>query len=177
MEIRKLLEKHLPLFLILAVATASRLLPHPPNFTPVTGIALFSGIYFQGKKRFVLPVLIMAISDIFLGFHSTMPYVYGSFFAITLLGSVFLKELRVTRIIILSLSSSLLFYFVTNFGVWLATNMYEKSVAGLIESYVMGIPFLKNTIAGDLFYTSLLLGGYRYLNTLIVSIKGAGVYK
>lgn len=169
METRKLLklfEKMLPIIFLIAFAAIGRILPHPPNFTPLGGIALFSGTYLTGISSFILPLLIMFISDIVLGFHSTMLYVYGSFLLIVLVGKFLRGKISFFKLVGTSLLSSVLFFVITNFGVWANTNIYSKDVGGLVQSYIMGIPFFKNTILGDLFYSLVLFYGFQFITTV-----------
>ena len=166
-KLLKLLKNSLPLILIIAIAVLSRVLPHPPNFAPIAGIALFSGSYLLGLNAFLLPLAIMLLSDMIIGFHSTMPYVYGSFFIIVLLGKQLQKKNSFIRLSYTSLTSSLIFFIITNFGVWLNGGLYPKNIVGLEQSYVMAIPFFKNTIMGDFFYTFLFFYGFRFLTLLV----------
>lgn len=155
--------KHIKFFQALAVISfvvIIRLLPHPANVAPVAALALFSGVYLSKKQAFLLPLVSMLISDLFLGFHSTMIFVYGSFLLTALIGIYLKKYKTVFSVGMASVFSSLLFFLLTNFGVWSTSNMYEKSVHGLFQSYVMGIPFYRNTFIGDLFYTLLFFGTY-----------------
>jgi uncharacterized membrane protein len=147
-----------------------RLLPHLPNFTPIAATALFGGVYLNKKYAFFVPILAMFISDIFLGFHSTMPYVYGSFILTGLIG-LWLKNHKNTQNIIgATLLSSVLFFLITNFGVW-AGGWYPKTLSGLMQSYVMAIPFFRNTILGDLCYTGVFFGAYELAQLLIIRVK------
>jgi len=130
----------------------TRLLPHPPNVSPIAAIALFSGSFIGGFSAFGIPLLIMFISDLFLGLHATIPFVYASFVIITLFGFFLKKRDKFRYYIIASLSSSLLFFLITNFGVWLMYSMYPKNMNGLLLCYTMGIPFFRNAILGDLCY-------------------------
>ena len=119
--------------LILAVLT--RLLPHPPNVAPITGIALFAGNKFDNKWiGLILPIICMLISDLFLGFSSVTLFVYLAFILISYIGMT--SKINNTTI----LKSSTLFFFITNFGVW-TTGVYGHSVKGLIDCYVLAIPF------------------------------------
>lgn len=162
MENTNLLKKILACFFIIFLAVVLRLLPHPPNFAPIAGLALFSGANLSKKQAFLILFISMLVSDLFLGFHSTMPYVYLSFMLIIYIG-VFLKRNQVfTNILIASLTSSVLFYVITNFGVWMSTSMYPKNIYGLIQSYVFAIPFFKNTVLSDFFYTFSFFYGYKY---------------
>jgi len=151
-----------PAFFIV-LGALSRLLPHLPNATPIGALALFSGFYLPKKQAFFVPVLAMAVSDLFLGGHSTQLWVYGSFLLIAGLGILLKEKLRVENVILASLSASLLFFLITNFGVWASTTMYSKDFAGLLQSYVMGIPFLRPTLLGDLFYSGIIFGFYALL--------------
>jgi uncharacterized membrane protein len=149
-------------FLIIIFAVGIRLLPHPPNMVPIAAMALFGGVYLNKKYSLVIPLVAMFISDIFLGFHSTMPYVYGSFVLTGFIG-IWLKKHKTTKnIFCSSLIASILFFVITNFGVWVE-GWYPRSLSGLIECYVMGIPFFKNTVFGDLFYSGLFFGAYELL--------------
>lgn len=148
---------------IILAAAVSRLLPHPANFAPIAGMALFGGAYLPKKFAFLLPLAAMFISDIFLGFHSAMPWVYASFILTALIG-IFLKNHKsYLNVFISSLSSSLLFYFLTNFGVWASGAMYPHTFSGLLNCYYMAIPFFRNTLLGDLFYSGIFFGGYALL--------------
>jgi hypothetical protein len=158
--------KHLGtiIYVIILIGTFAllRIVPHPPNVAPITGIALLSGAKLFGLSRFALPLSVMLVSDIFLGFHDTIVFVYGSFILITLMGSLFLrKKDSFLNIAGTALLSSLLFYLVTNFGVWFSTDMYPKTLDGLIQSYIMGLPFFKNTIIGDCLYAFGVFYAYK----------------
>jgi hypothetical protein len=153
------------------LAVLFRMLPHPPNFTPIAAIAIFGGIYFPKKHAFVVPLLGLGVSDLFLGFHSTIPFVYGSFF-ITILIGLWLKSHKNAGFILGgTLLSSVLFFIITNFGVWLTGSMYSKDLTGLLESYILAIPFFRNTILGDIIYTGVFVGGYELLNKLAPKFK------
>lgn len=168
MENRKVLKKIFnfqslfPYFLIISLAVVARLIPHPANFAPIGGLALFSGAKFKNKIFWLIPVMAMIVSDFFLGFHATVPYVYFSFLLTSLVGS----RLRTSRWYILlgaSLASSILFFLITNFGVWATGSMYPRTFSGLTEAYVLGIPFFRNTVVSDLLYSFSFFYGYEYL--------------
>jgi len=145
------------------IGVSSRLLPHPPNFTSLNAIALFGAIYFQSRWISLAMVFsTLLISDLFIGFHSTMPFVYLSFGLIISLGYHFKNSKFLTTAPLTSLYASLLFFFVSNFGVWLTGSLYPKTINGLGLCYLAAIPFLTNQIAGDLVYLSILFG-YVYL--------------
>ena len=145
----------LPICLII-VLSFSRLIPHPWNFTPKLAMGIFSGFYF---KNFILSSFIvifsMFIGDLFLGFHSTMLFTYTSLIIAVLLG-LFINKFKFTEILFSGLVSSVCFFAVTNFGAWLTLEMYEKNLAGLLQSYVLAIPFFHNTLISTLFYLIVL---------------------
>jgi len=146
----------LPLGLII-MAIIARLIPHAPNLAPIAALALLGGASYKFPKSLFLPLGAMAISDTVIGF-SPWPItlsVYGSFAIITMLGA-FLRQPKLWKLPVSALSSSLLFYVVTNFSVWLTSGMYQLSFSGLIACYVNAIPFLQNTIISDIAYTVVL---------------------
>lgn len=153
---------------MLLAATVIRLFPHEPNFTPIGAMALFGGTYLINKRlAVILPLLAMLVSDIALeiingtGFHSTMLFVYGSFVLIASLGFFLRRRVQRQTIMVGSLVGSLIFFFVTNFGVWItAHGFYPFTAAGLVDCYIAGIPFFKGTVMGDLFYNLILFGSY-----------------
>jgi hypothetical protein len=147
--------------LLILFAAFSRLIPHPANFTPIAAIALFSAVYLNKKYFLIIPVAAMLLSDIFLGFHSTMIWVYGSFAVIALIGLWLKSHKSAGYIFGTTLVSSIIFFVVTNFGVWLS-GFYGYSANGLVQCYVMAIPFFKNTAAGDLFYVAAMFGIYEF---------------
>lgn len=147
---------------IVGVAVIARLIPHPANFAPITGLALFSGVTQKSKKILLIPLVAMFVSDIFLGFHSTIPFVYGSFLLISVIGRVIKNRVTFVNLSLIGIFSSFLFFLITNFGVWLTSSMYTKNVSGLIGAYVMGIPFFRNTLMGDFVFTMSFFYGYKY---------------
>ncbi|MEZ5056063.1 MAG: DUF6580 family putative transport protein [Saprospiraceae bacterium] len=163
---------------LVLLAALSRLLPHPPNFTPIGGMALFGAAYF-GRKSFalVIPFVALWISNLILdnvvygqyydGFvWFSNPMVFVSFAAIVLLGWFMLKKQSVTNILGSSLAASVLFFLISNFGTWLSDigNLYTNDIAGLITCYVAGLPFFWNTLAGDLFYVGVLFGSWQFIS-------------
>lgn len=158
-------------FLILSVmvlaASLSRMLTnelHLWNFTPIAAMALFSGAQFRDKKyAFLVPIAAMIITDAIIGFHPGVWDVYATLIVITLIGFTLRNNIRVLPIIGASLLSSLLFFTVTNFFVWVGAGLYPHTWAGLTACFAAGIPFFGNTIAGDLFYCGALFGGYELI--------------
>lgn len=157
------------IFMIISGVVA-RLLPHLPNFTPIAATALFGGVYLKKRYALIIPLAAMFISDIFIGFHSMMPYVYGSFVLTGLIGMYLRTHKNVQNVSAAALVSSILFFLITNFGVW-AGGMYTRDLSGLWQSYVMAIPFFKNTLLGDLFYTGAFFGAYELVKMIVYNLK------
>jgi len=152
-----------PVLMVFAAAFL-RLIPHPPNFAPIAAMALFGGAYFNKKSvAFAIPLAAMFLTDAIIGFHSGMWLVYLSFGLIVLIGMLMLNKVSVKNVIIASLTASLSFFIITNFGVWAFGTMYPKNIIGLFECYVAAIPFMQNTILGDLVYSGLLFGIYELI--------------
>ena len=158
------------IFIILvSLGLIFRLLPHPWNFTPIAAIALFSGVYLGRKYAFLAPVLAMFLGDIFLGFYNwkLMLTVYGSFALIGLIGLVIKKYKSLETILAGSLLASILFFLITNFAVWQFSSWYPKTLSGLTQCYILALPFFRNTLLGDLFYTSVFFGAYESILILV----------
>ena len=150
---------------IIIFAAFTRIMPHPPNFTPIIAMGLFGGAYLKDKRwAFLLPVGAMLLADIFLGFHGTMIWVYASLLIVTTMGFLLRHGTTFRNGAIATISGSLLFFLITNFGVWVSGSYYTKNVDGLISCYVAGIPFLGNTLGGSIFYSFLMFIGYEQLN-------------
>ena len=138
-------------FSLIFFAILSRFLPHPPNFTPIAAIALLSSKGFTNRwVVFLIPIVSLFISDLFIGLHATIPFVYISFILIALLG-MYVKKINIVSVLV----SSTIFFLVSNFGVWLL--YYPISVEGLIQCYTLALPFFLNTVLGDLVYGALLI--------------------
>ena len=156
----------------IALAAVMRLVPHPPNFSPVGAMALFSGAYFGRRAlAFVAPIGALVLSDLVLGFYSGMATVYSATALIVLIGWFALNRVSPIRIGLAALASSTLFFIITNFGMWLFSGFYPRTLAGLETCYVAAIPFFHNSIAGDLFYAVLLFGGFRIAETLAPRLR------
>ena len=156
-------------------AAALRLVPHPPNFAPIAAMALFSGAQLGRRPvAFAAPLGAMLLSDAVIGFHSGMLFVYASVALIVLLGSFALSRVSVLRLTGAAIASSVLFFVVTNLGTWLLSGMYPLTAAGLAACYLAAIPFLQNTLAGDLFYAGLLFGGFALLERAVPMLRSGG---
>lgn len=162
--------------ILILFAALSRLIPHPANFAPIGGMALFGAAYYSKRYwAFIIPIVAMWISDLilnnvvyaqyfdhFVWFYSGSLFTYGAFGLIVLLGIFTLKKVRIPNLLVSALGASLIFFLVSNFGVWFSSGMYPKDFNGLMACYTAGIPFFKNTIAGDLVYSTALFGIFEW---------------
>ena len=183
----------LAIFMILA-SVILRLVPHVPNFAPVAATALFGGTYLKKRYAIVIPMLSLIISDYLLlyinpfgspmlNFSRVQPlsaminpstfYVWGSFVMIGFIGMFLKNHKKAQNVVLGSLVSSVLFFLVTNFGYWLANDMYPKTFDGQMLAYVMALPFFKWTLLGDLFYTGAFFGAYELALRMVVKTKSA----
>ena len=159
-------KKILFITLFIIVAALMRLIPHPPNFVPITAIAIFAGVKFNNIKiAYTIPISIMLISDLFIGFYSISLFVYLAFILIITYSS-FIKKYSLKNIIL----SSVMFFVITNFGVWLMGG-YPKSIEGLVLCYTMAIPFFTNSIIADLFFSAILYYGFEQIEKRYLILK------
>ena len=163
-----LLKKEIfPISLIVILAFA-RLIPHPPNFTPIIAVAIISGCFFKNINLSLLTLLVaMLISDLFIGFYENVIFVYASLLLITFVFYKISNKINFKNLFIYSFAGSLIFFMVSNFGVWALGSpgvydiAYEKNLNGLVECYILAIPFFGNT----------------FLSTVIFAYPAIFVYK
>lgn len=168
---------------ILWIGIYYRLIPHPPNFSPLIPITVFSGFilpqYTNKYLPYLIPLIILISSDLILGLHNQIFTVYFAFLSSVYLSRVYFKFFKVYQeksnlkkifhANISSLVNSTWFYIFSNFGVWLTTNMYPKTMDGLIQCYVMAIPFFKNSIISSILFCTLIFGIYYYFKLETIS--------
>ena len=156
---------------IILLASFSRLIPHYPNFTPVIAIAIFGGKFFNNRSlAILLPLLTLWVSDLILNnfifnYYESFIFFYPGFLwqyfpviCITLIGRYLLKKISILRLLGLSVSSSLIFYLISNFGVFISTSLYTKDLSGLIICYTAALPFFYGTLSSTVIYTFSLFG-------------------
>ena len=148
-----------PISLILILAF-SRLIPHPPNFTPIIAVAIMSGYLFKNiYLSFAILLTSMILADSFIGFYNDMLFVYLSLFLIAYIFYKMSRKINLKNLFLYSLFGSLVFFAISNFGVWASGSLgvydipYEKNLKGLMECYILAIPFFKNTLLSTLFFT------------------------
>ncbi len=175
------------LVLIVLLAAFSRLIPHPPNFAPIGAMSLFGAAYFSRKYlAFVVPIVAMWLSDLllnnviygqyfdhFVWFYNGFYWTYAAFIFIGLIGFGLLKKVRPVNLLIASLSASVVFFLVSNFGVWASGTMYPNTFSGLMSCYAAGLPFFKNTIMGDLAYSGALFGIFEVIQYKVPVLKSS----
>lgn len=149
---------------IILAAALTRLVPHPANFTPITAIALASGAYFGRKSfGFLVAIVSLFISDLIIGFYPGMFLNYLTMILIAFIGSEYCRSFKVKEIIGSSVLGSLVFFAVSNFGVWFFSPLYDRNFSGLVTCYIKAIPFLGNTLAGDLFYSAVIFSAAHFV--------------
>ena len=166
--------------IIILLAAFTRIMPHPPNFSPMAAIGLFGAAHFAKKwQAFLIPLIGIWISDLvinnfvysshssnFVWFYGGFYWQYISYVFIIFAGLfIFNKGISVTNTLGGMVSSSGIFFLFSNFGVWAGGAMYTKNISGLITCYAAGIPFIHNTIISDALFTTVLFGTYYLLQT------------
>src|SRR5581483_1136179 len=138
------------------IGVSFRLLPHPANFAPVAAIAIFGGAVLPRRLAVWTPLLAMITSDAIIGFHGLIAVTWGCYALIALASSHWLRTPKFFRGAFLTVSSSIFFFVVTNFAVWVWSGMYDHTLNGLIRCYTLALPFFRNTLLSDLIYTAAL---------------------
>ncbi|MDD2622124.1 MAG: DUF6580 family putative transport protein [Bacteroidales bacterium] len=159
------------IFALIIIAMLIRLLPHPNNFTPIAAIALFSGALL-GRKwyAFVVPMVIMLLSDIVIGFHSTMWAVYLSFALVVALGMFLCKNMRFANVFLTALLSAVLFFLITNFACYLH-GWYGYTLSGLATCYQMAIPFFRMELLSTMVYSLAFWGVYTLVHKKVWAVR------
>jgi hypothetical protein len=151
-----------------------RLLPHWPNVSPVAAMALFGGAYFADKRlALIVPFAALLLSDLILGLHDTMIFVYAGFALTVAIGVLLKNRVTITNTVFAVIGSSVIFFLLTNFGAWMTSALYAKSAEGLMQAYVAGIPFLQNSLLGNLGYSAVIFGGYAFLQKHVAVLRQA----
>tara|TARA_B100000029_G_scaffold90547_1_gene80339 strand:- start:39 stop:599 length:561 start_codon:yes stop_codon:yes gene_type:complete len=173
---------------LLIIGVVGRLVPHPPNVTPIIAIALLAAHAFKNKWIAILiPLTGMWISDLiinnylyagyydkFVFFSNGSLWIYGAILLAVLIGKVLIRNIKLSTVFLSSFSASFFFFIITNFGVWLSNMMYPKSLLGLIECYTLAIPFFGNALIGDLIYSVALFTSYSLVFSNRFELNTAG---
>ena len=156
---------------LIVLGIFSRVFFHVGNFTPVLAIAIFAGVYLPRRISVLVPLALFIISDLIIGFHQTLPFTWGSIVLIALIGWKVRSHKTVGTVALGSLAAAVLFYIVTNFGVWAVTGMYPKTLAGLGECFTAGIPFFRFTLVSTFIYVVVLFGLYEWVALKVRNTK------
>ena len=139
---------------IILILTLSRLIPHPPNFTPIIAVAIMSSYFFKNIYLSCATLLIsMLLADAFIGFYGNMLFVYLSLLIIVFIFYKISEKINFKNLFIFGFIGSLIFFIISNFGVWVLGGLYEKNLNGLVECYVLAIPFFGNTFLSTLIFS------------------------
>lgn len=173
------------LVLMILAAAATRIIPHWPNFTALGAMALFGAAQLPKRwMAFVVPFAALYLSDLIInnilyaGFYDHFvwrisPFIYLAFGLIVLIGFLLRGRISVGRVAGAGVGASVLFFLLTNFGVWLGSGIYPQTGAGLLAAYGAGLPFFWSTLAGDLFYCGVFFGGYAWLSQAYPQLQRA----
>ena len=155
---------------LIVIGVLSRLIPHPPNMTAVVGASLLAAYGIRNVWIAALvPIAIMALADLALGWHSSALFTYAGMLAVTFIGRGLIRHLSVVRIGSAALLSSAAFFAISNFGVW-AGGYYGYTIEGLVACYLEAIPFWGNSLVADLGSTAILFGLFALgRNTFVVA--------
>lgn len=157
---------------ILTVLT--RLLPHPPNFTPVGALGLYTGAYANRLSTWLVPLLALLISDVIIGLYEpvAMIMVYAGFIASMVLGRFMLSRNRgLVSVFGASIVSAVMFFLFSNLGVWLSGTLYPLTLGGLSACFIAALPFFGNTLAGHVIYSLVLFGLFEYISKLMFNAR------
>ena len=169
MEVRKLtVSTSLLIGIALVVLGVTlRLVPHIPNFAPIGAIALFGGAILSWRIALWLPLVVMFISDVILGFYQGIEFTWLGFLLVAVFGMLLSRRGFLARISLGVLGIGIIFFIVSNFGVWLTSGMYSHTWAGLVQCYYMALPFFRMSFLSDMFYSVVLFGGYEMVTRLV----------
>ena len=145
---------------LILMGAVARLVPHAWNTTPVMAIALFAGAYLPKRWGIIIPLIIVAATDVIIGWHNTLPFTWTAFALTGMLAWWIRSKPSAGRIVAASLTGSLLFFFISNFGVWAVGGLYAHTQQGFQECFIAAIPFYRNTLLGDLAYVTAFFGVY-----------------
>ncbi|TNE78902.1 MAG: hypothetical protein EP332_13020 [Bacteroidetes bacterium] len=169
----------------IVLAALSRLIPHPMNFTPIAAIAMFGAAYLERKSiAFIIPILSIYLSnlvidnvmyqhDSFVWMAPSFPWVAGSLVLISLMSQFTLNKVSAGRVLGSSLAASVIFFIISNFGMWQGSGIYSHDMTGLVMCYNAAIPFFGWTVAGDLVYTTAMFGGFALMQSRLPRLAAA----
>ena len=164
--------------ILIALVLLSRLMPHQPNFTPLIAVVIYSSMMFKDKKYLIIPLIGLFISDVLLEYYTGYEYIlsstffwtYGSLSLVFLFSYLYSRKVSTKNIFINSFAGALIFFLVSNFGVWISSSgYYPFNVSGLISCYTAAIPFFRNTLLSTLLYSAVLFAPVLLYSKTIIS--------
>ena len=156
---------------VIFLVSLTRIFPHPPNFTPILALAIFGGAYLPNRITAIsLPIISMFISDLIIGFHSQIFTIYETIIFLSILGHL-MKTKNFKNFAITGFTGSLIFFIITNFSVWLGGSLYPLTIDGIIQCYIMAIPFFHNTLISTILFLTILFFGYTFAEKKISNLK------
>ena len=190
MEKKAMKLRWLVLLLVLILGAFSRILPHPLNFSPIAALGLFAaGHFVRSWQALFLPLAAVWLSDLYLNnvvygayyedfvwFYEGFYWQYGAYLLMGVWGLALFQRLSWLRVGLGALGASVIFFLLSNFGVWYSGTMYEPSLSGLMLCYVAGLPFFKASLLGDIFYTFVLFGGFELVQRRYPSLAGPRLF-
>lgn len=168
-------DKNIRLFFIAGVilfTALTRLIPHLPNYSSLGAMCLVGGAYLSDKRwAIVIPLLSVWLSDLIINntiyasyfdgftlFYDGFHWQYMSYILTVITAMLLLKTISVGNVLRGIIAASIIFFLISNFGVWASSTMYPKTFSGLIACYVAAIPFITGTVLGNLVYSVILFG-------------------
>jgi len=159
--------------IIISFGILSRIIVHTPNFTPVLSMAFLGGMYLKGRQAILVPLALMVISDLMIGFYPLMYLTWGSIVLISVLGLWLRQRKSFVNVLTGSVASAVIFFMVTNFGAWLT--LYPHTMDGLRQCYILAIPFFRSTLVSTVAYSLVFYTAYEWIlkrsqNTVLARI-------
>jgi hypothetical protein len=148
---------------LVIIGVVLRIIPHTANFAPVGAIALFAGAVLSFRTALWLPLSIMVASDLIIGLHPTVAFTWGGFLLVALFGTLLRNQSNLVRAPLGALGAALIFFIVSNYGVWLEGKLYPPTWQGLVECYTLALPFLRTSLVADIAYSVLIFGLYSFV--------------
>ena len=147
----------------LVLISLSRLIPHPPHFTPLIAAVIFLPYILEDKRGILMiPLAVLLITDYILGFYQQMLWVYGSIILLSSLSLIFHKKSFI-RLLTLSFFAPSIFFIITNFGVWYGSSIYSQNTTGFFQCYFNAIPFYANHLISTVLFSLVFYVCFRFI--------------
>jgi len=176
--------RNLALSVFIVAVALTRLLPHPPNFAPITAMAVFGAVTFgRGRTAVLAPLVALFVSDLakkYLyhhglsaqwGIYRGMWVTYGTTALVALISRLARGTRRVSVVAGTTLLGSIVFFLVTNFAVWARGSRFPHTLDGLVDCYLVAVPFFRNSLAGDVVYGTVLFGAWMLVKRWVPALR------